>query len=109
MKLEFDGKIITSVTPEKIREIFWDDFKRGRKVVLRNKKHKFIRISGLMPPYLVECREGSLNKHYEGAHAITKEEAEDAFLKYLKEDPSWKNMFTWKKISYKPWWKFWSD
>lgn len=53
------------------------------------------------PPYeyILEYQDGSLDRHYQAVdQPITLERVTDAFLKYLRRDPSWQSDFEWEKM-----------
>jgi hypothetical protein len=49
--------------------------------------------------YVLEYQEGSVEQHYEAVDGpITLERVRSAFLKYLRDDPSWRLDFRWEKM-----------
>jgi len=91
-----------------VRNAFADHRSRGDFLILSEADQVYIQINGEADgPFTLEYREGDAAHHYTCEREVSRAEAEAAFLKYLKHDPSWKTAFVWKKPQSKPWWKFW--
>jgi hypothetical protein len=109
MKLEGANKQFSSeVCVEDIKEAFKDDYNRGEFLILFKDKVNFIQIAGEYDgPFILEYQDGNLDYIHKCVNKVSKGEAKDTFVKYLKGDSKWKTKHEWEKIEYKPWWKFW--
>jgi hypothetical protein len=53
------------------------------------------------PYHALEYQEGSLDEHYEATgQGLSLERIIDAFQRYARGDPSWREMFTWQKMTF---------
>jgi hypothetical protein len=93
---------------DELKKAFEDDAGRGEFIILQKDKGNFIQAAGEYDsPYILEYREGDKDHHYKCLEKLDKKQVQAIFVKYLKEDKSWKTMVKWEKQDLKPWWKFW--
>jgi len=109
MKLETAGSIAYGqVTEEDLREAFRDDARRGEYIILSQQPEIYMQAAGeANGPYQLEYRDGNREQHYHAEGEYRKDDVERAFLWYLAGDSRWRTDIRWKKLEFKPWWKFW--
>ena len=114
MKLETAEKIHKdNATRSDIVQAFEDDKGRGEFIILSQSEQVFIQAAGEdHGPYTLEYREGDDDRHFRCSQEPAKPQVEEAFIKYLEGDESWKTSREWKTLKQveqeaKPWWKFW--
>ncbi|HEY9161194.1 MAG TPA: hypothetical protein VIS94_08920 [Desulfomonilia bacterium] len=111
MKIETEKGIITeNATKEDLEKLFINDgFKEF--VILFNHDNYFVQTSKIKnDSFVVEycCRNDDGNDvQFQSVNKLNRTEVLAVFVKYLKGDDSWKNMYQWEKENLKPWWKFW--
>jgi hypothetical protein len=77
-------------------------------LILFADKQTFIQIAGENDgPFILEYHEGSTGNHYRCERKVSKKQAQETFINYLKGDTSWKSAHEWERLERKPWWKFW--
>ena len=108
MKLTTEGRIASAnVTEEELLNAFQDDTGRSEFIILTQSDQVFIQATGDYPgAFMMEYREGDNTHHFQCTQSVLKENVQSVFMKYLKEDNSWKTDFEWKQLE-KPWWRFW--
>ncbi|MBD3362494.1 hypothetical protein GF362_02135 [Candidatus Dojkabacteria bacterium] len=109
MKLTTAGNIQSSnVSEEELREAFANDRERGEFIILSQGPQQYIQAAGEgNDPYTLEYRDGDRERHFQCTSPVTKDKVETVFIQYLKRDESWKTDFSWEKMDFRPWWKFW--
>jgi hypothetical protein len=109
MKLETAERISSNnVTEQELINAFQDDSGRGEYIILSKGEQFYIQAFGINnDSYVMEYREGDGDHHFECVHELSKADVQLAFIKYLKEDDSWKTDFKWSQLKNKPWWSFW--
>jgi len=110
MKLECAERIShKNVTEEQLREAFRNDKARGEFIILSQDDQHYIQASGECEgPYDLEYRDGGNDQHFRAAGEFTKEQVEQVFVRYFKND-QWRTACRWEQLNLKtkPWWKFW--
>jgi hypothetical protein len=109
MELDTAGSIAyRQVTEGNLREAFRNDAQRGEYIILSQQPEVYMQAAGEDDgPYQLEYRDGDANEHYQAEGELGKDDVERAFLWYLAGDARWRTEFRWKKLEFKPWWKFW--
>jgi len=97
-----------NVSEEELISAFEDDTGRGDFIILSQSEQVYMQASGEGDdPYVMEYREGDNDHHFRCAQELSKEQVRTAFMKYFKNDGSWKTDFEWRQLENKPWWRFW--
>ncbi|MHC4744705.1 MAG: hypothetical protein ACYS8Z_22550 [Planctomycetota bacterium] len=114
MKLKTAGRIRNNnVTRSDIIQAFEDDKGRGEFIILSQSTQVYIQAAGEdYGPYILEYRDGGAHYHFQCSEELPKPQIQEAFIKYLEGDQSWKTSLEWKPLEMveqesKPWWKFW--
>ena len=111
MQLETAGRISSDhVTENELVNAFQDDKGREDFIILSKREQIYIQASGVNDdPYVIEYREGDDEHHFQSVNEVSKDTVLKTFLKYLKNDSSWKTDIEWERLELKngPWWKIW--
>ena len=109
MKLETAQSIgHDNVSEAELIRAFEDDRGRGEFIILSQRDQVFLQAAGEQEgPYHLEYRDGDDAHHFRCRRDLSKSEVQSAFLKYLREDGSWRSDFEWERLEKKPWWKLW--
>lgn len=92
------GKVISSATEADIRR----SIEREEFSILAVDRDTYMQCAKQSEPpyqYILEYQDGSLDHHYEAVDGpITLDQVLAAFIKYLRQDESWRDDFQWKKL-----------
>jgi hypothetical protein len=84
------------VTEQTIPEVFADDSLRGEFAILEADENTFLQIGGEGGgPYKLEFKDAG--NQFQCVRRLTKEEAKEAFLDYLRGDAAWRTKNEWKE------------
>ena len=90
-----------NIGEQDIVEAFRNDAKRGGFIILSHDNQMiYMQAAGDEDgSYILEYQDGSLESHYQCPNELSKARVQEAFIKYFRNDATWRSDFDWQRIS----------
>jgi hypothetical protein len=99
MILETSNGTETEATAARIRELIGNDQERGDFIILSQEDELYLQTTGRDDVFITEYRDGSADRHFVSKQPLTAEQLEEVMVRYLNQDPDWKETCEWQPLS----------